>query len=174
MGNVNRFRFQFHPKQYKPIFLQTKQPTTITMSSFLTWRTVTRATRAPATSFAPRAFSTTFVARKSATESVKDGVKTVDRKVSDVLVEGIEVGQTAAQKAKEVAGMSSSEMKGKANEVARPRERQTRLLVRLRERRMSLQARRKERRRKYFNYFMRFKFMSFQSVEIFKNPSHFS
>merc|ERR1711964_692216 len=119
-----------------------------TMSSFLTWRTVTRATRAPATSFAPRAFSTTFVARKSATESVKDGVKTADRKVSDVLVEGIEVGQTAAQKAKEVAGMSSSEMKGKANEVAgRPRERQTRLLVRLRERRMSLQARRKERRR---------------------------
>merc|ERR1711964_632137 len=97
---------------------QTKQPTTITMSSFLTWRTVTRATRAPATSFAPRAFSTTFVARKSATESVKDGVKTVDRKVSDVLVEGIEVGQTAAQKAKELAGMSSSEMKGKANEVA--------------------------------------------------------
>lgn len=115
---INVIRFQFHPKQYKPIFLQTKQPTTITMSSFLTWRTVTRATRAPATSFAPRAFSTTFVARKSATESVKDGVKTVDRKVSDVLVEGIEVGQTAAQKAKEVAGMSSSEMKGKANEVA--------------------------------------------------------
>merc|ERR1711964_645511 len=99
-GNV--IRFQFHPKQYKPIFLQTKQPTTITMSSFLTWRTVTRATRAPATSFAPRAFPTTFVARKSVTESVKDGVKTVDRKVSDVLVEG----------------MSSSEMKGKANEVA--------------------------------------------------------
>merc|ERR1712000_760893 len=94
---INVIRFQFHPKQYKPIFLQTKQPTTITMSSFLTWRTVTRATRAPATSFAPRAFSTTFVARKSATESVKDGVKTVDRKVSDVLVEGIEVGQTAAQ-----------------------------------------------------------------------------
>merc|ERR1711964_741632 len=114
---INVIRFQFHPKQYKPIFLQTKQPTTITMSS-LTWRTVTRATRAPATSFAPRAFSTTFVARKSATESVKDGVKTVDRKVSDVLVEGIEVGQTAAQKAKEVAGMSSSEMEGKANEVA--------------------------------------------------------
>merc|ERR1712230_236301 len=113
-GDINVIRFQFHPKQYKPIFLQTKQPTTITMSSFLTWRTVTRATRAPATSFAPRAFSTTFVARKSATESVKDGVKTVDRKVSDVLVEGIEVGQTAAQKAKEVAG----EAKGKANEVA--------------------------------------------------------
>merc|ERR1712093_757887 len=117
-GDINVIRFQFHPKQYKPIFLQTKQPTTITMSSFLTWRTVTRATRAPATSFAPRAFSTTFVARESATESVKDGVKTVDRKVSDVLVEGIEVGQTAAQKAKELAGMSSSEMKGKANEVA--------------------------------------------------------
>ncbi|KAH7395647.1 LEA domain-containing protein [Cadophora sp. MPI-SDFR-AT-0126] len=89
------------------------------MSSFLTWRTtITRASRAPAASFAPRAFSTTFVARKSATEAVKDGVKTVDRKVSDVLVEGIEVGQTAAQKAKEVAGMSQSEMKGKASEVA--------------------------------------------------------
>ncbi|KAG4429361.1 hypothetical protein IFR05_015160 [Cadophora sp. M221] len=83
--------------------------------SFLTSRTILRATRTPITA---RAFSTTFVARKSATETVKDGVKTVDRKVSDVLVEGIEAGQTATQKAKEVAGMSSSELKGKANEVA--------------------------------------------------------
>ncbi|KAL2072129.1 hypothetical protein VTL71DRAFT_11472 [Oculimacula yallundae] len=131
--------------------------------SFLTSRTILRASR---TSFAvaPRAFSTSFVARKSATESVKDTVKTVDRKVSDVLVDGIEAGrrrckalsylfagstgppmarstlphpnvacprkkntapanllpltENATQKAKEVAGMSTSEMKSKANEVA--------------------------------------------------------
>jgi len=67
--------------------------------------------------FAPRAFSTTIVQRKSPTEAVKDTVKTVDRAVSDKLVDGIEVGQTAAQKAKEVAGMSKGEMKGKAEEL---------------------------------------------------------
>ena len=40
--------------------------------------------------FAPRAFSTSFVNRKSATETVKDAAKTVDRAVSDKLVDGIE------------------------------------------------------------------------------------
>ena len=38
---------------------------------------------------APRQFSTSFAAQKSATESVKDGLKTVNRKVSDKLVDGI-------------------------------------------------------------------------------------
>lgn len=41
---------------------------------------------------APRQFSTSIVAQKSATESVKDGLKTVDRKVSDKLVDGINAG----------------------------------------------------------------------------------
>lgn len=41
---------------------------------------------------APRQFSTSIAAQKSATESVKDGLKTVDRKVSDKLVDGINAG----------------------------------------------------------------------------------
>ena len=61
--------------------------------SFLTRTTpIARALVVPRT-FAPRAFSTSFVARKSATESVKDGVKSVDRAVADKLVDGIEVGR---------------------------------------------------------------------------------
>lgn len=41
---------------------------------------------------APRTFTTSFAAQKSATETVKDGLKTVDRKVSDKLVDGINAG----------------------------------------------------------------------------------
>ncbi|KAI6715344.1 hypothetical protein JHW43_002086 [Diplocarpon mali] len=84
--------------------------------SFLTRTTILGASRSAR--FAPRAFSTSLVARKSTTETVKDGVKTVDRKVSDVLVDGIKAGENAAQKAKDVAGMSSGEAKGAASEVA--------------------------------------------------------
>jgi len=67
---------------------------------------------------APRAFSTTIIQRKSATETVKDTVKTVDRAVSDKLVDGIEIGQTAAQKAKSASGMTADEAKGKAAELS--------------------------------------------------------
>ena len=41
---------------------------------------------------APRAFSTTVVMNKTATETVKDTLKTVDRAVSDKIVDGIELG----------------------------------------------------------------------------------
>lgn len=41
---------------------------------------------------APRQFSTTIAAQKTATETVKDTLKTVDRKVSDKLVDGINTG----------------------------------------------------------------------------------
>lgn len=61
--------------------------------SFLTRTTMFNASRTSAR-FAPRAFSTSFVARKSATETVADAAKTVDRKVSDVLVDGIEASRT--------------------------------------------------------------------------------
>ena len=40
----------------------------------------------------PRLFSTAVVYRKSATESVKDGLKTVDRTVADAAVKGIDAG----------------------------------------------------------------------------------
>lgn len=49
------------------------------------------ATRVAATS-ASRSFTTSLAARKSATETVKDGLKTVDRAVSDKLVDGINAG----------------------------------------------------------------------------------
>lgn len=58
--------------------------------SFLT-RTAIRSSRS--VTFAPRAFSTSLANRKTATEAVKDTVKTVDRKVSDKLVDGIELGR---------------------------------------------------------------------------------
>jgi len=83
--------------------------------SFLTRTSIRNATRA---TFAPRAFSTSFAAQKTTTESAKDTLKTVDRKVSDKLVDGIEVGQTVAAKAKDVAGLNAAEAKGKASEVA--------------------------------------------------------
>jgi hypothetical protein len=49
--------------------------------------------RSRAFAVAPRAFSTSFIVRKSATEAVKDTVKGVDRAVSDKIVDGIEVGR---------------------------------------------------------------------------------
>jgi hypothetical protein len=57
--------------------------------SFLT-RTAIRSTRSISL---VRPFSTSLVTRKTATEAVKDTVKTVDRKVSDKLVDGIELGR---------------------------------------------------------------------------------
>lgn len=41
---------------------------------------------------APRQFSTSIAARKTMTESAKDTLKSVDRKVSDKLVDTINVG----------------------------------------------------------------------------------
>ncbi|RAL64753.1 hypothetical protein DID88_001784 [Monilinia fructigena] len=66
-----------------------------------------------------RPFSSTRIAPKSATESVKDARKTVDKAVASKIVDGIEAGQTAAQKAKAAAGLSSKEAKGKAAEANR-------------------------------------------------------
>ena len=38
----------------------------------------------------PRAFTTSFAAHKTATETVKSGLKSVDRAVSDKVVDGID------------------------------------------------------------------------------------
>jgi hypothetical protein len=43
-----------------------------------------------------RAFSTSMVHRKIVPEPVKDAVKTVDRKVSDKIVDGIELGRKSS------------------------------------------------------------------------------
>ncbi|KAI9851962.1 MAG: hypothetical protein M1838_002251 [Thelocarpon superellum] len=66
---------------------------------------------------AANAFSTSSIARKSATEAVKDTVKTVDRTVSDVAVKGIEQGQEATAKAREVMGIKSEQANAKAQEL---------------------------------------------------------
>lgn len=56
--------------------------------SFLTRTTLRLAPRT--TTFAPRAFSTSFIAHKSTTETVKDTVHSVDKKVASKIVDGIE------------------------------------------------------------------------------------
>ncbi|KAI0475462.1 hypothetical protein GGR56DRAFT_515136 [Xylariaceae sp. FL0804] len=89
---------------------------------------------------APRQFSTTIAAHKSATEAAKDTLKSVDRKVSDKLVDGINAGSKAAEKvtgeatekgykasgtASEVEGKmkgKTEELKGKAEKVAKDAE----------------------------------------------------
>lgn len=45
----------------------------------------------------PRLFSTAVVYRKSATETVKDGLKAVDRTVADAAVKGIDAGGKSRQ-----------------------------------------------------------------------------
>jgi hypothetical protein len=55
---------------------------------------VSRAAPRAFATHAPRAFSTSFVLNRTATETVKDGLKTVDRAVSDKIVGGIEAGGT--------------------------------------------------------------------------------
>jgi hypothetical protein len=52
------------------------------------------AVRSSVTRSSPRLFSTAVVQRKSATDTVKDGLKSVDRAVSDVAVAGIDKGGT--------------------------------------------------------------------------------
>ncbi|KAK2030136.1 hypothetical protein LX32DRAFT_638505 [Colletotrichum zoysiae] len=66
---------------------------------------------------APRSFTTTAPVQKSPTEAVKDGLKTVDRKVSDKLVDGIDAGANVAEKVKKVVPNSTAEAKGKAEEL---------------------------------------------------------
>ncbi|KAH9227174.1 hypothetical protein K456DRAFT_1902754 [Colletotrichum gloeosporioides 23] len=70
-----------------------------------------------AVAVAPRQFTTTTPVHKSATETVKDGLKTVDRKVSDKLVDGINLGSSVAEKVKEVTPNSQAEAAGKAQEL---------------------------------------------------------
>lgn len=52
--------------------------------------------RSVATRPSPRLFSTAVVYRKSATEAVKDGLKAVDRTVSDAAVKGIDAGSKSS------------------------------------------------------------------------------
>jgi len=86
--------------------------------------------RTIATSAPRAAFSSSVVFQKSAAATVKDTAKTVDRAVSDKLVDGIEIGSTVAAKVKEAgqevfqgkatgkAAELRGEAQGKASELA--------------------------------------------------------
>ena len=62
--------------------------------SFLYKTTPLLRTAARSARSSPRLFSTAIVQQKSATDTVKDGLKAVDRTVSDAAVAGIDKGGT--------------------------------------------------------------------------------
>ncbi|KAI0148632.1 hypothetical protein GGR57DRAFT_475002 [Xylariaceae sp. FL1272] len=66
---------------------------------------------------APRQFSTSFAARKTVTESAKDTLKSVDRKVSDKLVDGINASSKAAEKVSGKTTEASYKASGTAEEI---------------------------------------------------------
>ncbi|TQW08147.1 hypothetical protein IF2G_04023 [Cordyceps javanica] len=85
-------------------------------------RAIPRATNASAA----RAFSSTVVYQKTATETVKDGIKTVDKAVSGKIVDGIDAagkrncsGKSAGQKVKQASenAMGNKSAAGKAEEL---------------------------------------------------------
>ncbi|KAI8626163.1 hypothetical protein F5Y19DRAFT_478768 [Xylariaceae sp. FL1651] len=65
----------------------------------------------------PRQFSTSIAARKSVTEAAKDTIKTVDRKVSDKLVDGINAGSRATEKVTGKATEANYKAAGSAEEI---------------------------------------------------------
>ncbi|KAH8773655.1 hypothetical protein F5883DRAFT_548251 [Diaporthe sp. PMI_573] len=71
------------------------------------------------TSTAPRAaFSTTVQLQKNPVDATKDGLKKVDRVVSDKLVDGIDIGVAAKDKVKDATSkVSGGDVKGKAAEL---------------------------------------------------------
>jgi len=66
----------------------------------------------------PCFFSTAAVYQKSATETVKDSLKAVDRTVSDAAVKGIDASIEVKNKAAEIAGINASKAKSAAEETA--------------------------------------------------------
>ncbi|KAI1438090.1 hypothetical protein GGR50DRAFT_526027 [Xylaria sp. CBS 124048] len=66
---------------------------------------------------APRRFSTSIIARKTVTESAKDTLKSVDRKVSDKIVDGINVGAKAAEAISGKANPANPKATGNAEEI---------------------------------------------------------
>jgi len=68
---------------------------------------------------APRAtFSSTVKLQRTPVEAAKDTLHSVDRAVSDKLVDGINIGSTVASKVKEATeNVTAGDIKGKANEM---------------------------------------------------------
>ncbi|KAM0237006.1 hypothetical protein ACHAP5_009155 [Fusarium lateritium] len=88
--------------------------------SFITQNVIRRVALAPRViAFqAPRSFTTSFAAQRTATDAVKDTAKKVDRVVSDKIVDGIETGETVAAKAKDAAkNVTGGDVAAKAQEL---------------------------------------------------------
>ncbi|TGJ85515.1 hypothetical protein E0Z10_g3242 [Xylaria hypoxylon] len=66
---------------------------------------------------APRQFGTSMAACKTMTESAKDTIKTVDRKVSDKLVDGINMGSKVAESVTGKAHEANPKAAGTAEEI---------------------------------------------------------
>ncbi|KAI0446862.1 hypothetical protein F4803DRAFT_501482 [Xylaria telfairii] len=66
---------------------------------------------------APRQFTTSIAARKTITETAKDTIKTVDRKVSDKLVDGINIGSKAAETVTGKTTQANYKAAGTAEEI---------------------------------------------------------
>merc|ERR1712224_406970 len=100
---------------YKP---NTIQPLEI-MSAIaaVTARRAAALPRAAIAFHAARPFTTTVIQQKNVTESVKDGLKSVDRAVSDKIVVGLDAAAAAKEKAAGKAQELKGEAKGKAAEL---------------------------------------------------------
>ncbi|KAK3292983.1 uncharacterized protein B0H64DRAFT_375963 [Chaetomium fimeti] len=90
--------------------------------SALTSRTaaITRrlASTTPTSTLSRAAFTTTTRRQKNPVEAAKDTLKTVDRKVSDTLVDGINIGSAYANKIKEATSeVSEGKVTGRASEL---------------------------------------------------------
>ncbi|KAJ4163745.1 hypothetical protein LMH87_005453 [Akanthomyces muscarius] len=82
-------------------------------------RSATRALPRAAVNTTTRAFSSTVVYQKTATQTVKDGVKSVDQAVSSKIVDGIDAAENAAEKAKRASqdALGNKSAAGKAEEL---------------------------------------------------------
>merc|ERR1712169_14161 len=99
---------------YKP---NTIQPLEI-MSAIaaVTARRAAALPRAAIAFHAARPFTTTVIQQKNVTESVKDGLKSVDRAVSDKIVVGLDAAAAAKEKAEGKAEKISGKAEGAAEE----------------------------------------------------------
>merc|ERR1712054_149741 len=100
---------------YKP---NTIQPLEI-MSAIaaVTARRAAALPRAAIAFHAARPFTTTVIQQKNVTESVKDGLKSVDRAVSDKIVVGLDAAAAAKEKAEGKAEKISGKAEGAAEEL---------------------------------------------------------
>lgn len=79
--------------------------------------TLSTVPRTLATSAPRAAFSTTINVQKNIADATKDTLKTVDRTVSDKLVDAIDVGSTVASKVKEVKDSVVNDTTGTAEKL---------------------------------------------------------